>query len=347
MTDLAPHVSDVQPRAVEGIGCIVLGMSFFVVQDGMMKSLLSVYPIWMLIAARGVMAIAVLGPVIAYLGAPYRLLSPLWPLHLLRAALFASGFSFFYAAFPFMGLAEISTIFFSAPLITALLAAFWLGERIGPHRIGALIVGFIGVIIAMNPTSSAFQWVALFPLICAATYALSQIIARWIGDRETTLTTGLYTIVFSSILVAPAGWIVNQVFTIGPEFHHLRWAWPGLSGMEALRLAVLGAVGMVGYMLLSRAYQIASASLIAPFDYSYLPLATLMAYFVWDEIPSRSTLYGMGLIIASGLYLGYRELRNTRQQIEPLPVAEAVVAPGNPIAPMSLGAEIDEIKDPS
>lgn len=342
MSEVAPHVPDVQPRAVEGIGCIILGMMFFVAQDGMMKSLLDLYPIWMLIAARGVMAIATLGPAIAYLGPPYRLFSPLWPLHLLRAALFATGFSFFYAAFPFMGLAEISTIFFSAPLITALLAALLLGEQIGPHRIGALIIGFLGVVIAMNPTSGAFHWVALFPLICATTYALSQIIARRIGDRETTLTTGLYTIAFSSILMAPAGWTFNQLFSVGPEFHHLRWAWPGPSAVDALRLAFLGAVGMFGYMLLSRAYQITSASIVAPFDYSYLPFATFMAYLVWDEVPSRTTLFGMGLIIASGLYLGYRELRSSRRHIEPLPVAEAVVAPGNPVAPMSLGAEIGD-----
>ena len=71
-----------------------------------------------------------------------------------------------------------------------------------------------------------------------------------------------------------------------------------------------------------------------------------MAYFVWDEIPSRSTLLGMGMIIASGLYIGYRELRSTRRHIEPLPVAEAVVAPGNPVAPLSLGAEINETEEP-
>jgi len=263
-------------------------------------------------------------------------------LHLLRAALFASGFSCFYAAFPFMGLAEISTIFFSAPLIIALMAAVFLGERIGPYRIGSLVVGFIGVVIAMNPTSDAFQWIALLPLFCAVTYALSQIIARQIGDRETTLTMGIYTIFFSSVLVVPAGWLINQFHDFGPEFHHLRWDLPVPTPTEALKLGTLGAIGMVGYMLLTRAYQIASASLIAPFDYSYLPMATLMAFMLWGEVPSNATLIGMVLIVGSGLYLGYRELRSPQQTLEPRPVAEAVIAPGNPVAPMSLGAEIDD-----
>ncbi|MCC2112588.1 MAG: EamA/RhaT family transporter, partial [Hyphomicrobiales bacterium] len=109
MSELAPQPPVVQPRALEGIGCIMLGMMLFVVQDGMMKSLLGTYPIWLLIVARGVVSILILGPAILYLGHPHRLLSPLWPLHLLRAALFTIGFSMFYTAFPFMGLAEVST----------------------------------------------------------------------------------------------------------------------------------------------------------------------------------------------------------------------------------------------
>ena len=339
MSDLAPQLQPAQARALEGVGCVILGMAFFVVQDGMMKSLLQTYPIWMLIFARGVMAVLILGPAIVILGGPHRLLSPLWPLHLARAALFASGFSLFYAAFPFMGLAEVSTIFFAAPLMIAVLASVWLGEKIGPHRIGALVVGFGGIVIALNPGSDAIQWVAILPLLCAATYAVSQILARRIGDRDTTLTTAFYTVVFSGLLIVPTGWTVNQVVSFGPEFAHLRWDWPGLSAGEALRLATLGCVGLAGYALLSRAYQITSASLVAPFDYSYLPMATLMAYFVWGEVPGRNTLIGMGLIVASGLYLGYRELKSSRGRIEPLPVAEAVIAPGNPTAPMSLGPE--------
>ena len=342
MSNVVLESPDSRPRAVEGVSCIMLGMVLFVAQDGMMKSLLETYPIWMLIGVRGLMAVLILGPIIAFLGGQYRLFSPLWPLHLFRAALFASGFTLFYTAFPFMGLAEISTIFFSAPLIIALMAALFLGEQIGPYRIGCLVVGFVGVVIAMNPTSNAFQWIAVFPLFCAITYAMSQIIARKIGDRETTLTMGLYTIFFSSVLVVPSGWIINQLVSFGPEYHHLRWELPVPSGFEILKLGTLGAIGMIGYMLLSRAYQVTSASLVAPFDYSYLPLATVMAYVLWGEVPSTSTMVGMMLIISSGLYLGYRELRSPHQNIEPRPVAEAVIAPGNPVAPMSLGSEIDD-----
>ena len=111
----------------------------------------------MLIFTRSIITILVLTPTILILGRPHRLFTPLWPLHLARAALFAFGFSLFFAAFPFMGLAEVTTIFFSVPMMTALLAAIFLNETIGRHRIGALLIGFVGVLIAMNPTGDAFQ----------------------------------------------------------------------------------------------------------------------------------------------------------------------------------------------
>ncbi len=322
-------------RNLEGILCVEIGMVMFVAQDGLMKSLLGPFPIWNLMIARTVVAVLILAPTILWLGFPHRLLTPLWPLHLARAALFSIGFLLFYTAFPLMGLADVSTIFFAAPLITALLAAVFLGETVGPHRIAALSVGFAGVVIAINPTAGTFKWVAILPLLTALTYALSQIIARRIGERETTLTTGFYTLAFSGVLLVPADYLFNTFFDPVPTFHHLRWEWPALDMATTAQLAFLGAIGTVGYMMLSRAYQVASASLVAPFDYTYLPFATLMAYLVWGEVPGQSTLTGMALIVGAGLYLGYRELRTVRVSPDPAPVAEATFAPGNPYSLMA------------
>jgi drug/metabolite transporter (DMT)-like permease len=330
MTALAPPVAGIGSRAIAGIACVESGMLLFVVQDGMMKALLGEFTVWMLILARSVVTVIVLTPTIVILGRPHRLMTPLWPLHLARAALFAFGFSLFYAAFPFMSLAEVTTIFFAAPLMTAGLAAIFLQETIGLHRIGALTVGFIGVLIAMNPTGDAFQWVAILPLLCALTYAMSQVIARRIGDRETTLTTGLLTIAFAGVLIVPMGYVVNLLIDVGPEFTHLRWDWRPPPVERLHLLILLGFVGMLGYMLLSRAYQIAHASLIAPFDYTYLPFATTMAYLLWDEVPASNTLIGMVLIVARGIYLGSREIIAARRVVEPAPTAEAVFVPGSP-----------------
>ena len=135
-------------RTPQGIVAILLGMVLFVFQDAMMKSLLGDFPIWALLFMRSIICSFVMVPLILYLGAPHRLLTPLWPLHVTRALLFAFGFSLYYAAFPFMTLASVSTIFFAAPLITALFAAVFLKERIGIHEvIRGEVSPSVGVII--------------------------------------------------------------------------------------------------------------------------------------------------------------------------------------------------------
>ena len=226
MTSLTPEIPGVPSRTLHGIGCILLGMCLFAGQDAMMKSLLGAYPVWVLMFVRSCIAVTVLVPLILALGGPHRLITPHWRLHLLRSALFSVGFSLFYAAFPFMGLAEVTTIFFSAPLMIALMAAVFLKETLGPHRIGALIVGFAGVVVAMNPGGAGFTWVAVLPVLCAAFYAGSQILARRIGEHDSSLTVGLWTLVFAGPIVMGMGVALNQIFTFGPEFAHLRWGLP-------------------------------------------------------------------------------------------------------------------------
>lgn len=317
-------------RAAEGVFCVLFGMWFFVGQDVLVKGLLGAQPLWMLIFARACISVVVLAPMILWLGGKHRFYTALWPIHFVRALLFTGGFAMFYAAFPFMGLAEVSTIFFSAPLFTAFLAAFFLGERMGLHRIGALIVGFIGVVVAMAPGQGSFQWVALLPLFCAVFYAASMVLTRRVGEGESSLTMSLWTIGFSGVLIWPLGWLVNALVPFGPEFHHLRFEFVVPEGSQLLWLSLLGFVGMAGYILLNRAYQVASASLIAPFDYAYLPFAAIAAWFLWGETPGMETLAGMFLIVGAGLYLGYRELRAARRAREPAPVGETVFATGVP-----------------
>jgi drug/metabolite transporter (DMT)-like permease len=331
-------------RTLQGIACVIAGMVLFVGQDVLMKGMLTFYPVWMLIFARSIVALMTLLPLVLWLGAPHRIFTPLWPWYLARAMLFASGFAMFYAAFPFMGLAEVTTLFFAAPLMTATLAFLCLQEKIGLHRSAALLVGFAGVVIAMNPTGGNFGGISVLPLLCALTYAISQIIVRKIGEQDTSLVIGLYTISFSGVLIVPMGFAVSQMIVITPDLNHLRMDWPVPNGEGIAMLAFLGAIGTVAYTLVSRAYQIASASVIAPFDYSYLPLAALLGYLLWGEVPHYATFVGMVLIVASGMYTAYRELRVNRTADDNPPTAQTVFTPGAPAAVLvdALDAEAAE-----
>ncbi len=332
-------------RTLQGIACVLAGMLLFVGQDVLMKGMLTFYPVWMLIFVRSIVALMTLLPLVLWLGAPHRIFTPLWPWYLARAMLFASGFAMFYAAFPFMGLAEVTTLFFAAPLMTATLAALFLQEKIGLHRSAALLVGFVGVVIAMNPGGGDFGWISILPLLCALTYAISQIIVRKIGEQDTSLVIGLYTISFSGLLIVPMGFAVSQVIVITPELNHLRMDWPLPKAEGIANLALLGAIGTVAYTLVSRAYQIASASVIAPFDYSYLPLAALLGYLLWGEVPPHTTFIGMVLIVASGMYTAYRELRVNRTANDNPPTAQTVFTPGGPAVVLvdALDAEAAEL----
>lgn len=127
------------------------------------------------------------------------------------------------------------------------------------------------------------------------------------------------------------GWVVNALVDMGPAFHHLRFAWVTPDPAQLKQLLAIGLVGMGGYILVNRAYQVASASLIAPFDYSYLPIGTLVAWLIWAEVPGARTVLGMGLIVGAGLYLGWRELRAARRRDAPAPVAETVFVPAAPV----------------
>jgi drug/metabolite transporter (DMT)-like permease len=317
-------------RTLQGIACVLAGMVLFVGQDVLMKGMLTHYPVWMLIFVRSIVALLTLAPLVLWLGAPHRIFTPFWPWYLARAMLFSSGFAMFYTAFPFMGLAEVTTLFFSAPLMTATLAALFLQEKIGLHRAGALLVGFAGVVIAMNPTGDSLGWIAVLPILCAFTYAISQTIVRKIGERDTSLTIGLYTISLSGVLIIPMGFAVSRIVLITPELNHLRMDWPVPNTEGIAMLALLGSIGTVAYTLVSRAYQIASASVIAPFDYSYLPLAASFGYLLWGEVPPFTTLVGMVLIVSSGMYTANRELRVNRTDADTPPIAETVFTPGGP-----------------
>ena len=155
------------------------------------------------------------------------------------------------------------------------------------------------------------------------------------------MTLGFYTIAFSALPVLPMSYFLNSVMEIGPDLRHIHWDWPLPAWGQLPSLLALSAVGLIGYLLLTRAYQIASASLVAPFDYSYLPFAAAMAFLVWGEVPGWHTVIGMLLIVGSGLYLGYREVQQDRGR-GPSPSSEAAFVPTAPVGAIAHASDIYE-----
>jgi drug/metabolite transporter (DMT)-like permease len=210
----------------------------------------------------------------------------------------AMGLSF--AALTMLPLPDAVTIGFAAPLITVILAPFMLGERVGIYRTTAVIVGFIGVLVALSPhlieglgapRTPTEQLGALFALGSAVCVALAMIQIRKLTSTEASYTIAFYFSVSGALIglaTAPWGWV-------WPDTHHV------------LSLIMIGLIGGVGQIFLTESYRHAPTSVIAPFDYTALLFAIGFSILIFAEPPETIVLAGAAIIVTAGLFVIFRE----------------------------------------
>lgn len=189
-------------------------------------------------------------------------------------------------------LTQFSSINFSAPLVTALLAGPVLGERIGPRRLVAVLVGFAGVLVITRPFGGAVSAAMGFAVVAALSNAFYYITTRLLAAHDRPETTMVYTSLVGAVLVSPA----------------LLWTWqPPASALAWAVLIGLGLLGALGHWLLILAHRHAPASALAPYYYLQIVGAVAFGLTVFGDVPDLWTLIGGGIVIGSGLYLLYRE----------------------------------------
>lgn len=248
---------------------------------------------------RSLFALFPVAAFIAWTGRPelFRTRRP-WG-HLVRGTSGLASMICGFAAVGLMPLAEFTTLTFAAPLFITALSVPVLGERVGKHRWAAVAVGFIGVLIALRP--DPVHLVGLGPLLAlaaAAGTAGAMLAIRQIGATEPGPTIAFYFTLYGAVVGA-----ISLPFV---------WTTPSLPIFAAL--VVCGVSGGIGQLMLSQAFRIAPAAVVAPFDYAALPWMSLIGYVLWKEVPSSATLVGGGVIVASGLYILWREVRVRRQE---------------------------------
>lgn len=206
---------------------------------------------------------------------------------------FAMGGSsvLFIAGLAQMAMPDATAVGFASPLFVTALSIPFLGERVGIRRWSAVAVGFVGVMIIVEPGSSAFHPASLFPLASAACWATGLIITRRIKTRDATLTTLLYTTVVALLIAT--------IF--------LPWVWQPLTWRALALIAVMGVLSSAGQYLLLLGYQRGPASLLAPFSYMQIITATFWGAVLFGTWPGASTLIGASIVVASGLYVLHRE----------------------------------------
>ncbi|MDH3665871.1 MAG: DMT family transporter [Paracoccaceae bacterium] len=242
--------------------------------------------VWARYASQMVLVIAIMAPRLPRL---VRTANP--GLQLLRSGLLFAATLCFFNALSLMKLAEASALLQTAPLLITALAPFLLGESVGIRRWTGVVVGLFGALIIIQPGAGVFQWAALLPLGAASFLALYQIATRMLSGADSIWTTVFYTAGVGALIASVA----------------VPWFWTTPTFAEAVLMLGMGLLAGIGHLALVYAMGQASASALAPFNYSQLVWAALLGLLFLGEWPKTTTIAGAAVIVSAGLYVWHRE----------------------------------------
>lgn len=281
---------------ISGVMLMVIGVACLGANDAIAKMLTASYSPLQILFLRNLIALPFTMLIAAFMGGPSALKSHRPLAHLLRGALWVGATMMFFTSFMHLGLAEATALIFVAPFFITLISAFFLGEHVGWRRWLAVLAGFLGVVVIVRPGGATFQLISLLPVATALVYALLMLSARWVDPRESVWTLLVYLTgagALLSALIVPLVWVPIR----GEDL----WLFAGI--------AIFGTVGMT---LMTQAFRLAPAVVVAPLDYTGLVWATLFGWLIWRESPDVMTLCGAAIIIASGIFSIFREKRIKR-----------------------------------
>jgi len=287
------HADSAQNRLV-GIGLVSLCYLLFTLLDGSAKWLVGTMPVIMVVWLRFVMHALIAGAVLFPLRGPALIRSKYWRWHAVRALMFVAMTGINFWALQYLQLTVTSSIFFTVPILIALISTLFFGERLDAARWAAILAGFAGVLVIVRPGSAGFHPAMLASLVNALLYALFMLMTRRLAAYETPEKIQYLPAVGAAVLLTP--------------FAIAGWEWPD-TWLEWTVACLLGVFGAAGHYLLALAHRYASASVIAPFLYQQVVYMALFGYVVFGDVPPAAVWIGAGVVVASGLYLFYRERR--------------------------------------
>ena len=294
-----------QNRAALGIAYLCLGVLVFSLQDAIVKAVSGDYPLTQVVAIRCIISAPILLVLVHFDGGIGAIFSKDFLPLVGRGGLMLLAYTSYYMAFPALPLADAVALYFTVPLFAMALAVPLLGESIGWRRITAVMVGFAGVIVMLRPGAGLFEPAALLSLFSAATYALSMLMARKLGNTATASVmafyqNGIYLVGALAIAGVFAATGIHEASHPSLNFLVRSWVWPTLH--DFLLIASCGVIAAFGMVLLTQAYRVAKASVVTSFEYTGMLWAPMWGFLFFGEIPYLTTLAGAGLIIAAGLF---------------------------------------------
>lgn len=214
-----------------------------------------------------------------------------WRPHFYRGGLYVIGSFAFVYALRFLPFAEIVAIAFAGPMFMTLLGRFFLHESVGWHRLSAVVIGFIGVLFVIRPGTDAMHWAVVLPLIVALADAVRDLVTRQMAHGESSLR-----VVFSTgVMLALAGLMT----VVG--------GWQAVRIQDLLWFGLSASAFVIAHFLMVEAFRHGQLSAVAPFRYVQIVWTILAGMLFWGEVPAPAVFLGIGIICASGIYIGWRE----------------------------------------
>lgn len=293
--------------------CVVAPMG-----DAIAKILSNKVALGQLLLIRfGVQAV-VLIPIIAVTGRVWRMSQRVFVLTLLRTLMHIVGIGMMVSALYYLPLADAIAIAFVMPFMMLLLGHYVLGEEVGMRRMIACAVGFLGTLLVIQPSFQEVGWPALLPMGVAVNFALFMLVTRKIAKETDPIGLQAVSGVIALALMAPILFLVPD--TVAPIL-----AWDSLLPSSTWTLLVaIGLSGTLAHLLMTWSLRYAPSTTLAPMQYLEIPIATIIGFAVFGDLPNTMASVGILIVMASGLYIVFREQAMSRQP-EPVPVAERTV----------------------
>ncbi len=302
-----------------GIMCAITAAFAFSVNDVGIKFISGDYPLHEIVFFRSVLSLIISLAVLVPLDGGYRQLkTSRLGLHLLRGLLVVLTNSFFFLGLAVMPLSEATALFFIAPIVITMFSVIFLGETVGRFRWSATAIGLVGAIIMLRPTSAGFQPLAILPLLAAVCYAGIHMLARHMGGTESASTLSVY--IQGVFLLVCLG--MGLMFGDGShapgdggalDFLLRAWVMPPREDIPLLLL--IGLSSAIGGFCVSQAYRVSEAAVIAPFEYVTLVMSIIWGVMIFGNWPDMIAWTGIGLILASGLIVFWREAILNRHRL--------------------------------
>ena len=295
-----------QNRNTLGIVYLCLGVFVFSLQDAIIKfiSLTGNYPVTQAVSIRSLVAIPILFAMVWWEAGPRALLSANAKWLLLRALVLFISYTTYYLAFPALPLADAVALFFIVPMFVTALAVPFLGERAGLVAWVAVLVGFAGVLVMLQPGSGVFEPAALLSLLSALMYAAAMLMTRKLGVGEAASVMSFYQntlVLLGALAIAGVSYGTGVHSASHPSVAFLVRAWEMPTLRDFLLMGFCGVVAASGMFFLSQAYRIARASSVTAFEYTGILWAPLWGFLFFAEVPRLTTLAGAALVVGAGL----------------------------------------------